>query len=120
MLEEIFAKLEDFLVGTPIERTETEQRVVDEETKNLSLYHFPMCPYCLRVRRVIKKLKLDIKLRDINRVAGYRTELLTRGGHTTVPCLRIQGSEENVQWLYESSDINRYLANKFGQKQKET
>ena len=120
MLEGIFSKLENFLVGTPIERTEAEQRVVDEETKNLSLYYFPTCPYCLRVRRVIKKLNLDIELRNINRVPEYRTELLTHGGHTTVPCLRIQGSEGDVQWLYESSDINRYLTNSFGQRREVT
>ena len=116
MLERMFTKLEGLLFGEPVTRTEAEQRFVDGQTKNLCLYHFPTCPYCLRVRRVIKQLKLDIELRNINQVSEYRTELLTHGGHTTVPCLRIQDGEGNVQWLYESSDITRYLVERFGQK----
>ncbi len=120
MLERIFTKLEGLLFGEGVARTEAEQRIADEQTKNIFLYHFPTCPFCLRVRRVIKQLKLDIELRNINRVSEYRTELLTHGGHTTVPCLRIQDSEENVQWLYESSDITRYLVKRFGQKREGT
>lgn len=114
MLEGLFGKIESLLVGEPIERTEGQQRVVDEETKHLSLYYFPMCPYCLRVRCVIKKLKLNIELRDIHRVPKYRTELITHGGDSRVPCLRIQDREGNVQWMYESADINRYLTDRFG------
>jgi glutathione S-transferase len=120
MLEGIFSQLENFLIGRPIERTEAEQRAVGEEIQNLSLYHFPTCPFCLRVRRVMKKLKLDIELRDVRRVPEYRMELLTNGGHTKVPCLRIQGSKGDVRWMYESSDISRYLINRFGQKREET
>lgn len=120
MLERIFTKLESLLFGEGIARTEAEQRIVDEQTKNLFLYHFPTCPFCLRVRRVIKQLKLDIELRDINRVSEYRTELITNGGRSTVPCLRIQDSEGNVQWMYESSDITRYLVERFGQTREST
>lgn len=116
MLERLFAIIEKLLTGECIERTEAEQRVVDKETRHLSLYHFPTCPYCLRVRRVIRKLKLEIELRDINRVRGYRTELMTGGGYSMVPCLRIEDSEGNVRWLYESSDINRFLIDRFGRK----
>lgn len=65
-------------------------------------------------------MKLDIELRNINQVSEYRTELLAHGGHTTVPCLRIQDGEENVKWLYESSDITTYLVERFGQKREET
>lgn len=118
MLEKLFSKIENLLVGEPIERPEAEQRVVDEKTKRLSLYHFPTCPYCLRVRRMIKKLKLDIELRDINRLPEYRTELITHGGYSMVPCLRVEDHEGNVRWMHESSDINRYLIERFGQKGK--
>lgn len=116
MLESLFSKIENLLVGEPIERPEAEQRVVDDETKHLSLYHFQTCPYCLRVRRVIKKLRLNIELRDISRVPEYRTELITHGGYSTVPCLRIEDHEGKVRWMYESSDINRYLIGRFAQK----
>lgn len=120
MLERIFIKLKGLIFGEGVARTEAEQRIVDEQTKNLVLYHFPTCPFCLRVRRVIKQLKLDIELRDISRVPEYRTELITNGGRSTVPCLRIQDGEGNAQWMYESSDITRYLVERFGQKRKGT
>jgi glutathione S-transferase len=31
-----------------------------------------------------------------------------------VPCLRITDSRGNVEWMYESADIIRYLHNEFG------
>ena len=114
MLEDILSRMEEFFAGKPLERTEDEQRAVDEEAKKLSLYHFPSCLYCLRVRSVLKRLKLNIELRDIHRYPEYRDELVSYGGHSTVPCLRIQEDDGSVRWLYESPDINRLLEERFG------
>lgn len=114
MLEDLFSRMEEFFAGKPVERTEEEQRAVDEETKGLSLYHFPSCPYCSRVRNVLKRLKLDIELKDIRRFPEYREELIKYGGRPTVPCLRIEEGDGKARWLYESPDINRFLEEKFG------
>lgn len=117
MLEDFLSRMEDFFAGKPFERTEEEQRAVDEETKGLSLYHFPSCPYCLRVRSELERLKLNIELKDIHQFPEYREELIKYGGRPTVPCLRIQREDGTVQWLYESPDINRFLGEKFGPRQ---
>ncbi len=119
-LNSFFSKIENLFIGEPIERTEEEQRVVDEATEKLTLYHFPTCPFCFRVRRVLKKLKLNVELRDIHRYPEYREELINNGGRSTVPSLRIQQEDGKVRWMYESLEINRFLLDKFGQKQEKT
>ncbi len=120
MWDSVFSKMEEFFAGEPIERTEEEQRAVDEATEKLKLYHFPTCPFCFRVRRVLKKLKLNIELRDIHQFPEYREELINNGGRSTVPSLRIQQEDGKVRWMYESSEINRFLLDRFGQKREKT
>ena len=79
--------------------------------QNLSLYHFHACPFCARTRQVIDLLDLDIPKRDIRNNPAYRTELIRQGGQGQVPCLKIETKDGQVQWLYESSDIIKYLRN---------
>ena len=68
-----------------------------------------MCPFCLRVRRVIGKLKLDVELRNIHEGAKNMQELVDATGRQTVPVLRIEAANGDVEWLPESSDIIKYL-----------
>ncbi|MFQ5683837.1 MAG: glutaredoxin family protein [Candidatus Binatia bacterium] len=111
----LLSKIKGLFIKRPVGRTIAEDHAIREETQNLSLYQYPTCPYCHRVRKVIKELNLDIDLRDIHEFPEYRNELITKGGSSTVPCLRIQDSEGGVRWLYESSAINRFLISRFGQ-----
>lgn len=90
-------------------RTVEEQKKVDENTKNLSLYQLPSCPFCVKVRRTIKRKGLNIELRNINQKNDYLEELIREGGKRTVPCLRIEKNNGEVQWLYESSDVITHL-----------
>jgi glutathione S-transferase len=76
------------------------------------LYHFEACPFCLKVRREIKRLGLSVELRDIKRSRVFHDQLMKGGGEYQVPCLKIPGQPE--QWMYESSDINAYLNSRFG------
>ncbi len=78
-------------------------------TESLSLYHYSVCPYCVRVRRYLNHLGLDIEQRDILRNPAYRDELRLHGGRTTVPCLRIEHDGGRVEWMYESMDIIAFL-----------
>jgi glutaredoxin len=97
-----------------IERQPEEQAIIDDKTKYLALYQFPTCPFCIKVRRQIKRLSLNIEIRDAKDDGPFREELLTQGGQTQVPCLKITDPEtDQVQWLYESDAINAYLESNF-------
>ena len=97
-----------------LQRSLTDQQRVDEQTRNLVMYQFLSCPFCIRTRRAIRALSLDIETRDALGHAPSRQELLRGGGQVRVPCLRITDSRGNVEWMYESADIIRYLQNTFG------
>lgn len=90
-------------------RTVEEQRKVDDKTQHLSLYQLPSCPFCVKVRRTMKREGLTIELRNINQKNDYREELIREGGKRTVPCLRIEQTDGQVQWLYESKDVVAHL-----------
>jgi glutaredoxin len=72
--------------------------------RDLTLYHFPSCPYCRVVLDCLNRLDLEIPMRDIRSEPGARDELLDIGGKAQVPCLVIDGKP-----LYESDDIVRWL-----------
>ncbi|MAM56626.1 MAG: glutaredoxin [Salinicola sp.] len=99
--------------ATPIERSADAQAAVDRACRDLALYHFMSCPFCHRVRHQIQRLALPIELRDTQRDPERRQELMAGGGRTMVPCLRIDHGNGEVEWMYESADINRYLARRF-------
>lgn len=79
------------------------------DSTSLVLYHTSACPYSLAARRAMDKLNIDIELRDIYLGSKNMKELIAGGGKRQVPCLRIDDGEGEVQWLYESSDIIKYL-----------
>ncbi|KXO13861.1 Glutaredoxin [Moritella sp. JT01] len=88
------------------------QAKVDSEINNMSLYQFEACPFCVKVRRSMKRLNLDITVRDAKNDATFGNELEQQGGKRKVPCLRIEENGQ-VQWMYESSDIIAHLEKKF-------
>ena len=90
-------------------RSLSEQALLDEKTNKLSLYQLPVCPFCVKVRRTIKREGLKIELRNISHNEHYRDELIREGGKRTVPCLRIEKLDGRVQWLYESKDVVAHL-----------
>lgn len=102
-------------VTTPrgIERAAADQARVDAETAKLALYQFATCPFCLKVRREMKRLSLTIELRDAQHDPDHRAALLQGGGEVKVPCLRIADETGKDTWLYESADIVRYLQQRF-------
>ncbi|MDP7592641.1 MAG: glutaredoxin [Litorilituus sp.] len=90
-------------------RTKSKQKEIDTKTQSLSLYQLPACPFCVKVRRAMKREGLKIELRNINQGDDFREELIREGGKKTVPCLRIEKEDGEVQWLYESSDVVAHL-----------
>lgn len=96
-----------------VERSAEEQARVDAACKLLSLYQFRTCPFCIKVRKEIARLGLNIELRDTQKNPEHRQALIDGGGRVKVPCLRID-HDDHVEWLYESSDINDWLNKQFG------
>ncbi len=85
------------------------QNEIDAETQSLSLYQLPACPFCVKVRRDIKRKGLNIEVRNINGKNDFNEELVREGGKRKVPCLKIAGDNGQFEWLYESNDIISYL-----------
>ena len=107
-------RLVDFAT-TPssMKRSEEAQQVIDERCKNLTLYYYPTCPFCVRVKRQMKRLNLNISKVDPRKDELAMKNLQEQGGKVQVPCLQITGEDGSSEWMYESSDINEYLTKEF-------
>lgn len=81
--------------------------------EHLALYQYPSCPFCVRVRRVIDELGIDVEMRDIIESPEHRRDLMEARGRRTVPVLRIT-SAEGDRWMPESAEIVRYLRERYG------
>lgn len=90
------------------------QARLDRATENLALYQFEACPFCVKTRHAMRRLGLNIELRDARRDDTHRQRLLSEGGKLQAPCLRIPAPDGSARWLYESNDIIGYLEQQFG------
>ena len=95
----------------PIIRDKSVQKKLNNKTLNMSLYQFRLCPFCVKVRRNIRKYSLNIEIKDAKNNKKDREDLYKIGGKLKVPCLRIKKNNENDLWLYESKDIINFLIN---------
>jgi glutaredoxin len=96
-----------------IKRDPKLQAQIDVQTASLTLYQCRARPFRVKVRRAMKRQSLSIQTRDVKRSDSARDELLTGGGNLKVPCLRVEDSQRQVEWIYESADIIRYLEDTF-------
>ncbi len=92
-----------------IERSPEAQARLDASTRNLVLYQYKTCPFCMKVRRRIARLGLNVEKRDAQHDPVSRAELEQHGGQIKVPCLRITDANGQHIWLYESNAIIRHL-----------
>jgi len=97
----------------PILRNKAEQDKINKKTEYFTLYQFEACPFCVKVRRFIRKNSLKINLKDAKNNKQYKSELIYGGGKHKVPCLRIDKINSKTEWLYESKEIIKFLKNKF-------
>ena len=79
----------------------------------MALYHFQMCPFCVKTRRQIRRLGLNIESRDARNDPKWNQELIDEGGKYQVPCLKITKDDGSVEWMYESTEINKYLEERY-------
>ena len=75
-----------------------------------ALYYSQYCYFCQKVLMFLrgKEISEQIELRNTSQ-AQFAQELALGGGKTQVPCLRIETERGDVQWMYESDEIMRYL-----------
>jgi len=76
----------------------------------LALYHYTTCFFCHRVRRALSKMGIEAELRDIHKEARWRNDIMEARGRSTVPVLRIEREDGEVEWMGESRDIVIYLS----------
>ena len=103
-----------------VKRSTDAQLAVDTQTAKLALYHYRACPFCVKVRRAMKRQSLNLVTRDVKRSETAKAQLLSGGGSIKVPCLRIEDEVGGVEWMYESADIINYLNNRFAEQQPAT
>ncbi len=96
-----------------IKRDPKLQAHIDRQTTLLTLYQYRACPFCVKVRRAMKRQSLSIETRDVKRSDSAREELLVGGGNLKVPCLRVDDGQGDVKWVYESGEIIGYLEGRF-------
>ncbi|MFA0054409.1 glutaredoxin family protein [Vibrio echinoideorum] len=95
-----------------VKRSQDEQSKVNEQAQTHTLYQFEACPFCVKVRRAMKRQSVQFELRDAKNNEQHRSELEAGGGRVKVPCLRIE-KDGKTEWMYESSDIVTYLEKQF-------
>jgi glutaredoxin len=90
------------------------QAGLDATTSGMKLYHFKQCPFCVKTRRTIHRLGLNIETRDARNDPKWNQELINQGGRYQVPCLRIVKDDDSVEWMYQANTIIQYLDQRFG------
>lgn len=96
-----------------VQRPAATQARVDADCRQLALYQFSTCPFCIKVRQELRRLSLPVELRDAQHIPENRQALTTQGGSGKVPCLKITDEHGQSEWLYESSKIIGYLQQRF-------
>lgn len=109
ILGKIILGLDKLTAPAPMIRSVEEQKQLDEATAQLKLYQFHVCPFCVKVRREIRRLNLKIELVDALNDKTAEERLINEGGKRQVPCLYIVNEDKSVTWLYESNAIMIYL-----------
>jgi len=96
-----------------IVRLEAAQQSVDQQCQSLALYQYKTCPFCMKVRKEMASLSLNIQKIDAQPPGAERDTLTREGGQTKVPCLKITDAAGKSQWLYDSEKIVGYLRGRF-------
>lgn len=109
ILGKVILMIDKLSAPTPMIRSVEEQKQLDEKTASLALYQFEACPFCVKVRREIRRLNLKVTLVDALNDPKASEKLLSEGGKRQVPCLYIKNDDDSVTWLYESNAIMIYL-----------
>ncbi|MBT89021.1 MAG: glutaredoxin [Spirochaetales bacterium] len=98
----------------PIKMQQEQLDQITRSTSNMTLYEFRACPFCVRVRRFMRRNNIDIETKDARRNDDFASELISGGGKLQVPCLQIKEPSGKIVWIYESKDIIQFLTTELG------
>ena len=76
-------------------RAPAAQADVDLQCKSLALYQFSTCPFCIKVRQEMRRLSLNVELRDAQHNTQNKVDL-SQSGSSKVPCLKITDASGQV------------------------
>lgn len=107
----------------PVSRSQQLQKQLDDLTQNLYVYEMLACPFCVKVRREIHRLGLNINTINVKLSKPEMDRLVNEGGKFQVPCLRIDppfkpdsikntdksNDDQACKWLYESDQIIEHI-----------
>ena len=113
VLGQIILVIDSLTQPASMRRSEEDQKSIDVQTKDMVLYQFKACPFCVKVRREIKRLGLNIAFKDAKKDCVAHEELLQGGGLVKVPCLYYIDEKGVSIWMYESNDIIAFLRERF-------
>jgi glutaredoxin len=85
------------------------QDLVNKITKHYKLYQYNACPFCVKVRRFLKREAINIELIDAKNDV-FKKKLIKNGGMLKVPCLRVGSKKNQVEWIYESNEIIDFIS----------
>jgi glutaredoxin len=105
----VILTLDTLIRPKSIKRSSVEQQKLNKITSSYSIYQFKACPFCVKVRRQVRKFGLEIEFKDAKNNKIFKEELVLNGGRHKVPCLRIDSSNGATTWLYESKAIISFL-----------
>ncbi len=103
ILGQIILLLDVLTSPKSVVRTPAAQQAVDEVTASMSMYQFKTCPFCVKVRRQLKRHGRKIELRDANGDADLKAELVREGSRHKVPVLPNERAHNNVQLQFQSN-----------------
>ncbi|KAL0245338.1 hypothetical protein GEMRC1_009417 [Eukaryota sp. GEM-RC1] len=77
----------------------------------LTLYQFPHCPFCSRVRNFMKEQNVEFETVNVpmSRSDPIRLYIKEQSGVTTVPVLKVVHDDEREVWIGDSANIIRHL-----------
>tara|TARA_B110000008_G_C16403593_1_gene336763 strand:+ start:107 stop:478 length:372 start_codon:yes stop_codon:yes gene_type:complete len=90
-------------------RDTSSQDLVNKITKHYKLYQYNACPFCVKVRRFLKREAINIELIDAKNDL-FKKKLIKNGGMLKVPCLRVSSKKKQVEWIYESNEIIDFIS----------
>ena len=61
-----------------IKRAADEQAIADEYARNMALYQYFTCPFCIKTRRTIHRLNIPMEYRDAQIRGGIHRQTLER------------------------------------------